>query len=122
MVTVLCELSDDHNQGNKRKQQHLESLDGILHQLSDNIRSMMESPFNHEVDVYWILGCRWEEVLGEDANVWESYLQDQLLSNGVGLEVWEDAMPLDYEETSLGPAGGNQRHLGEDAQSLDVQK
>lgn len=122
MVTVLCELSDDHNQGNKRKQQHLESLDGILHQLSDNIRSMMESPFNYEVDVYWILGCRWEEVLGEDANVWESYLQDQLLSNGVGLEVWEDAMPLDYEQTSLGPAGGNQRHLGEDAQSLDVQK
>ncbi len=56
MVTVLCELSDDHNQGNNRKQQHLESLDGILHQLSDNIRSMMESPFNYEVDVYWILG------------------------------------------------------------------
>ncbi|EED96152.1 predicted protein [Thalassiosira pseudonana CCMP1335] len=83
---------------------------------------MMGSPFNYEVDVYWILGCRWEEVLGEDANVWESYLQDQLLSNGVGLEVWEDAMPLDYEQTSLGPAGGNQRHLGEDAQSLDVQK
>jgi hypothetical protein len=61
-------------------------------------------------------------VLGEDANVWESYLQDQLLSNGVGLEVWEDAVPLDYEQTSLGPAGGNQRHLGEYAQSLDVQK
>ena len=102
VVTVLCDSTGDVDRG------RAPSLDALTERLSDNVRSMMESPFHYRVDVYWIMSCPWEHVLereyfikaddghrDDDRFSRDLYLRDRL-PDGVGLQVWEDAMPLEY--------------------------
>jgi hypothetical protein len=105
------------------------NIDNILSTLSTNIQTMISH--HYTVDVYWILGCTWSDYnndlssfssssaltagkLSEDVSqYWKAYIAQQL-PNGVGLQIWEDAMPLDYDtystanhDVSGGSGGGS---------------
>ena len=71
---------------------------------------MINHPEGYAVDVYWILGCAWSDYYLDKSSLslddfgkkemdvseyWNEYIARQL-PDGVGLQVWEDAMPLDY--------------------------
>ena len=82
---------------------------------------------SYAVDVYWILGCSWSDYYNnfqqqqhqhsfpagklttEDEDVvseyWKVYIAQQL-PEGVGVQVWEDAMPLDYFYSYSSNEGG----------------
>jgi hypothetical protein len=112
MVTVTCNL-----QSYNINTTTTTNLDDILSTLSSNIQTMIVYP-EYTVDVYWIMGCsssslgsayytttnnninlsdRKEEKAEKESSsaYWKSYIS-QHLPSGVGLEIWEDAMPLDY--------------------------
>eukprot|EP00984_Skeletonema_dohrnii_P007851 scaffold2899_cov85-Skeletonema_dohrnii-CCMP3373.AAC.7 len=93
------------------------NIDSILSTLSINIQTMIAHPEGYTVDVYWILGCAWSDYNNsmlsssaasklnnneEVSEYWKEYIAQQL-PNGVGLQVWEDAMPLDYSAVAVPP-------------------
>ena len=80
---------NNNNKTNKRngydRLQHV-----VLSQLSDSVKSMVDKGW--KVDVYLVLGYK---SLASDRR----QMIQNALPNGVGLEVWEDAIPYHYEKT-----------------------
>ena len=119
----VVDPNNNHNNNAKINIQQT-NMNKILSNLATNIESIQHYPPNeiYTVDVYWIMGCTWSNYYSDDdddailiedgnddaaaattKNYWNEYIA-QRLPMGVGLEVWEDALPLDYggeEEVKL---------------------
>lgn len=74
------------NEGDIKFQSRLHEL--LLPVLQESVTSMMNSKNNWKVDVYLILGY--------DLRVLDKQLIFDSLPDGVGLEIWESAIPVDY--------------------------
>ncbi|KAK1734248.1 hypothetical protein QTG54_015015 [Skeletonema marinoi] len=113
------------------------NIDSLLSTLSTNIQTMITHPEGYTVDVYWMLGCAWSDynsMLSSSASelnnneeiseYWKEYIAQQL-PNGVGLQIWEDAMPLDYSAAAVPfkdkTAGQQQQRQGRQTAHSDAQ-
>lgn len=87
VVTSLVEY-DKGTRGTQHGYDRLQHV--VLSQLSDSVKSMVDKGW--KVDVYLVLGYK---SLASDRR----QMIQNALPNGVGLEVWEDAIPYHYEKT-----------------------
>ena len=62
--------------------------------LQHSIHTMIEPPYNFEVDVYLILG--WKLKPCDYKRILENY-NHTILPPGVGLQIWDDATPIAYD-------------------------
>ena len=87
IVTTLAE----YNTGTRSTIKGQDRLGEVLMPvLVDSVESMISPPFNYDVDVYLICGYPMS-----------SHREDEIrsrLPNNVGLEVWDDASPLGYDQ------------------------
>jgi len=87
IVTTLAEFNNGMRKTEKDQDRFGEIVIPIL---VDGVESMINEPFKYHVDVFLIAGFK---VKPER----EKYLRQQL-PNGVGLEIWDDACPMEYDQ------------------------
>ena len=90
ILYVMTSLTDTNNgeRGTIRGEDRLQEV--TIPTLVDGIKSMISPPYNFEVDVYLILG--WQ-LIPERREIIENALPD-----GVGLEIWDNAVPYGYNK------------------------
>lgn len=87
IVTTLAEFDNGHRSTIKGRDRFRELMVPCI---VDSIKSMISHPYDFEVDLYLITAY----TLSPER---VQYLQD-LLPHGVGLETWDDACPLGYDD------------------------
>lgn len=86
IVTALRDINNGARGTTKGEDRLTEVLIPIL---KNNVQSMISPPHNYQVDVYLVLG--WKLVPSRRK------LISDALPEGVGLQVWDDAIPLGYD-------------------------
>jgi len=86
VVTALAEYNTGRR-GTTSGEDRLQKV--FIPVLKSSVESMVEPPYNFEVDVYLILGWK---LLPERRKLIEDALPE-----GVGLQIWDDAIPLGYD-------------------------
>jgi len=87
IVTALAEYNSGRR-GTIEGQDRLQEV--MIPVLVDSVSTMISPPQNYQVDVYLILGWKLKPE--------RRRLIEDALPEGVGLEVWDDATPLGYDE------------------------
>jgi len=87
IVTALAEYNSGHR-GTTKGQDRLQEV--MIPVLVDSVSTMISPPHNYEVDVYLVLGWKLKPE--------RRRLVEDALPEGVGLEIWDDASPLGYDE------------------------
>jgi hypothetical protein len=87
IVTALAEYNNGRR-GTERGEDRLQKV--FIPVLASSVESMMADPYNYQVDVYLVLHFK---LLPERRKLIEDALPD-----GVGLQVWDEATPIAYDE------------------------
>jgi len=89
IVTALRDINNG-SRGTEAGEDRLQQV--FIPILKNSVESMISPPYNYEVDVYLVLGWK---LLPERRKLIEDALPE-----GVGLQVWDDAIPLGYDMPS----------------------
>ncbi len=86
IVTALRDINDG-SRGTSSGEDRLQKV--FIPILKNSVESMIAPPYNYQVDVFLVLGWK---LLPERRKLIEDALPE-----GVGLQVWDDAIPLGYD-------------------------
>jgi len=86
IVTALAEYNNG-SRGTEHGEDRLQKV--FLPILKNSVESMIAAPYNYQVDVFLVLGWK---LLPE-----RKKLIEDALPEGVGLQIWDDAVPLGYD-------------------------
>ncbi len=86
IVTALRDVNNG-SRGTQHGEDRLQKV--FIPILKNSVESMMAEPYNYQVDVYLVLGWK---LLPERRKLIEDALPE-----GVGLQIWDDAIPFGYD-------------------------